>query len=223
MKFFEISNPIDEGVHDPHIFKAIFMAGASGSGKSTVSKMLFSGTGLKPVNVDTIENFYRAKQKRVTDRDVLRSKKDAQRKSYQEGKLGMIIDGTGRYPPSIIKLKKLLEADGYETAMVFVDVDLDTSLQRVKSRAQIPGTPDYGREIDPGNVEMIYREVQKGKHQLQPHFANFWSIDNSGSKPDLSGIERQVARWLAQPVTNPVAQKWISAQSMANRRNAPST
>ena len=42
----EIILPVDEGVHDPHIFKAVFMAGSPGAGKSTIANKLFAGTGL---------------------------------------------------------------------------------------------------------------------------------------------------------------------------------
>ena len=34
--------PLDEGVYDESIFKAVFMAGSPGSGKSTVAAMLVS-------------------------------------------------------------------------------------------------------------------------------------------------------------------------------------
>ena len=51
---------LTEGIHDKGIFKAVFMAGGPGSGKSYVAKELFgipdrfniSGTGLKMINQD---------------------------------------------------------------------------------------------------------------------------------------------------------------------------
>ena len=44
---------ITEGVYDPNIFKAFFLAGGPGSGKSYVQRSLFTGTGMKLVNSDT--------------------------------------------------------------------------------------------------------------------------------------------------------------------------
>ena len=38
---------IIEGVYDPNIFKAFFLAGGPGSGKSWVSERALSGMGLK--------------------------------------------------------------------------------------------------------------------------------------------------------------------------------
>ena len=43
---------ITEGVYDPSIFKAFFLAGGPGSGKSWVSTRALSGMGLKVINSD---------------------------------------------------------------------------------------------------------------------------------------------------------------------------
>ena len=45
---------LSEGLYDPNIFKAFFLAGGPGSGKSFVTKNVFSGTGLKVVNSDIV-------------------------------------------------------------------------------------------------------------------------------------------------------------------------
>ena len=42
---------LQEGVYDPGIFKAFFMAGGPGSGKAFISQNTFAGTGLKSVNM----------------------------------------------------------------------------------------------------------------------------------------------------------------------------
>ena len=43
---------LQEGVYDPNIFKAFFLAGGPGSGKSYVVRRTTGGTGLKVVNSD---------------------------------------------------------------------------------------------------------------------------------------------------------------------------
>ena len=43
---------LQEGVYDPNIFKAFFLAGGPGSGKSYVVRKTTGGTGLKVVNSD---------------------------------------------------------------------------------------------------------------------------------------------------------------------------
>ena len=49
MKTFD---ELQEGVYDPNIFKAFFLAGGPGSGKSYVVRKTTGGTGLKVVNSD---------------------------------------------------------------------------------------------------------------------------------------------------------------------------
>ena len=44
---------IQEGLYDPGIFKAFFLAGGPGSGKSYVTSRITPGLGLKNVNSDT--------------------------------------------------------------------------------------------------------------------------------------------------------------------------
>ena len=44
---------LNEGLYDKGIFKAFFLAGGPGSGKSFVTRDAFAGTGLKVINSDT--------------------------------------------------------------------------------------------------------------------------------------------------------------------------
>ena len=48
----EFREYLNEGVYDPGIFKAFFLAGGPGSGKTFVTQTAFAGTGLKVVNSD---------------------------------------------------------------------------------------------------------------------------------------------------------------------------
>ena len=48
----DFQNFLTEGVYDKHIFKAFFLAGGPGSGKSWVAKRTLGGTGMKVINSD---------------------------------------------------------------------------------------------------------------------------------------------------------------------------
>ena len=52
MKVNSFSVQLNEGLYDPGIFKAFFLAGGPGSGKSFVTASAFAGSGLKLVNSD---------------------------------------------------------------------------------------------------------------------------------------------------------------------------
>ena len=125
-----------EGVNDPGIFKAVFLAGGPGSGKTFVVKGLFgipdrlniSHAGLKMVNSDKELKFLLKKFgfgtdldkmpdevfKQLTDpkdkdysglRDFSKSLTTQRMKLYKQGKLGMIIDGTGHDFGKLAKMK----------------------------------------------------------------------------------------------------------------------
>src|SRR6056300_1266032 len=54
MKTYKQFWVLREGLYDPSIFKAIFLAGGPGSGKSYVVKRTTGGMGLKIVNSDDV-------------------------------------------------------------------------------------------------------------------------------------------------------------------------
>ena len=48
----DFKNFLTEGVYDKHIFKAFFLAGGPGSGKSWVAARTLEGSGMKVINTD---------------------------------------------------------------------------------------------------------------------------------------------------------------------------
>ena len=78
-KPFTAEDLLTEGARDPGIFKAIFLAGGPGSGKSYVAQKLFgipekvnvSQTGLKMVNQDSELELLMKKYFDTTDLDVM--------------------------------------------------------------------------------------------------------------------------------------------------------
>jgi shikimate kinase len=222
MRFNEFSQPLDEGVHDPNIFKAVFMAGAPGSGKTTVSNQLFAGTGLKSLNVDDFYNYLRQSQKAVGDPEqdyaTAWEKYRKREQNYLDGRLGLIIDGTGKNPAIMNDVKTKLEEMGYETAMVFVNTSLDTSLERTTRRSQRPGR-DYGRQIDPKFVKDTWMRVQQALGQLQSIFGNrFFIIDNNRGDPDIAYVQKTLDKWLKASPQSHIAKEWIKNELQAKQQ-----
>jgi len=206
MRFNELQ--VAEGVNDPHIFKAVFMAGAPGSGKSTVANKLLSHTGLKSLNFDNFWHLYHKLEKPQNFEKHAQLYK-AQEKNYIEGRLGLLIDGTARNPRNTLVTKQALEKIGYETTMIFVNTTLDTSLERADQRSI-----RIGRKVDPDFIKNAWDQVQQGLGQLQNIFgANFYIVDNNGDgNLRLDYVSRSLDRFLNSPPKMPAAKEWIAAQ-----------
>lgn len=211
MKWDEVTAmTIVEGPHDPHIFKAVFMAGAPGSGKSTVARKIFGGTGLKFLNVDRFWQLYRTLG-REGDYDTYWDKYQVQDRLYRQGRLGLLIDGTARNPIKMTEVRHTLEGLGYETAMIFVNTNVETAIRRAALRSQAPG-PDQGREVDAQFIRRAWERTQQAIGTYQSVFGSrFFIVDNSdGARPSsLAYVERQMRAWLNRPPTNHIAQRWI--------------
>ena len=217
--------PIEEGVNDPAIFKAVFLAGGPGSGKSfIVGKTALTAFGYKVVNSDnafemalkkagmemTADNIFSVKGQSLRDRATNLTKQRKQ--SYINGRLGLVIDGTGKDYEKIKNQKIELEKLGYETAMIFVNTDLETAVSRDAKR---------DRTLGAKNITPMWQAVQKNIGRFQNLFRqNMFIVDNSdGSDYEraILGTYRKVGAWTRSPVRNRFALAWIKDQKQ--RRN----
>ena len=213
MRVFELFQTMPEGVNDPHIFKAVFMAGAPGAGKSTIANKLFGGTGLKSLNVDTFWQLYNQMGK-TGDYEKFWQMYKKQEGNYLAGRLGLLIDGTARNPEKMADVKAHLESMVYDCAMVFVNTSLETSLGRTVQRASTPGK-DQGRVVDAEFVTSTWQQVQNGLGKLQGTFGQqFYIIDNNET-PNITYVDKAMRAWLAAPPRRPAATEWIKQQQAA--------
>lgn len=219
---------LDEGVNDPAIFKAIFLAGGPGSGKSFIAgKTGLTSMGYKVVNSDDQfeaamkkagmeldpENIFSVKGQEIRGKAVtLTAVKQA---SYIKGRLGLIIDGTGKNPAKVAKQAQKLKELGYDCAMILVNTDLKTSIARDAARK---------RTIGAKGVEEYWNLVQTNIGKLQRVFGkkNFLVIDNSDIgdankqarklEKDTVRAYRDATKFTNRPPDNPKATAWIAAE-----------
>lgn len=214
---------VSEGPNDPHIFKAIFLAGGPGSGKSFVSSKLLSGTGLRVVNSDDIYEYMMTKAGMKLDPETIfspagqttreKAKAITKRKqsSHIDGRLGLIIDGTGKDVAKYAKTKKMLEDLGYDTMMLFVNTSLDVAQERNLQRA---------RSLDPNEVAKMWNSVQQNIMAFQQLFgaARFYVVDNSGGledpsrKENFARVQKAIGRFINEPAKRREARAWLDAQ-----------
>jgi len=124
-----------------------------------------------------------------------------QKKFYEAGRLGMIIDGTGHVYSKIQKNKKHAESLGYDTYMVFVNTSLEVAKERNLKRDRV--LPD-------DLLEKSWKDVQNNLGKFQNLFGgNFRIVDNTVYKPIAREVQKAVNRFVRKPVYNPIGKKWI--------------
>ena len=214
---------LQEGVYDPNIFKAFFLAGGPGSGKSYVVRKTTGGTGLKSVNSDDAferllskaglslkmppEEFERKEVQRKRAKEITAARKA----NYLEGRLGLIIDGTGKDADKILKQKAGLEELGYDTYMIFVNTSLDVALQRNADRA---------RSVDEPLVVKSWKDVQSNIGKFSNMFrAGFIVVDNNNAGDDVfNDVWKRVRGLLRKKVQNTRALNWMAAELAKKKR-----
>lgn len=218
-------NLLSQGVYDKYIFKAIFLAGGPGSGKSYISDKILSGFGLKVINSDNMYEYLLKKANIEMNAQSIASKQGQQirnrakqlttkqQSNFLSGRLGLIIDGTGRDLSKIKKVQTMLKQLGYDTSMVFVNTSLQVAKQRNRQRSRV--LPD----------EMVYdlwNKVQKNIGAFQNMFGsnNFIIVDNNNaSQSDLAKVNVKIRNMLNRPISNYVAKKWIEQQLKNKKEN----
>lgn len=210
---------LEEGPNDPAIFKAIFLAGGPGSGKTFITgRTALHTLGFKNINSDTAyekamtaaglemdgETIMSAQGQAI--RDNAKNLTQRQMDGYVKGRLGLTIDGTGRDFSKIAKLVNEARSAGYDVAMMYINTDLETALARNSSRA---------RQLPDEKVERMWKDVQSNIGKFQRLFKeNFIVIDNS-DKMDYNKSTMEGFKWATKfakkKITNPKAKKWLKA------------
>ena len=228
MKVNSFFQHINEGVYDPGIFKAFFLAGGPGSGKSFVTSRVFAGTGLKLVNSDNA--FERQLKKtglslQMPDseayfRDIIRKRAKTTVLSaldqYLRGRLGLVIDSTARDYDTIQRQHNQLKQLGYDCYMVFVNTSLDVALERQKRRERV--VPEY---IVKNNWEGVQSNI--GKFQRLFGMSNFVVVDNNKSDAELvtttlNNVSKIVRQLIRKPISSYIAKRWMAGERKAKRR-----
>ena len=184
---------IQEGVYDPGIFKAVFLMGGPGSGKSTVVNQLsFKALGLKIVNTDKSFETGLKKAGQTLDlktvpaeiRDPIRKKAKRQTTRmmdrYIDGRLGLVFDTTSADASKIKSYKGMLDRLGYESKMVYVSASLDNAQKRNSMRA---------RKLPPEIVKKDWDRSQKNIDIMKKIFKkDFVQVTNDD---DLSSLQKK--------------------------------
>jgi hypothetical protein len=139
-------------------------------------------------------NGERVKGKKITDKI---------KAFYEEGRLGMIIDGTGDDIGKIKEKKEHAESLGYDTYMVFVNTSLEVAQKRNKLRDRV--LPD-------SLLIPTWKACQHNLGAFQTMFSgNFRIVDNTADGDNLTPeIKKAVDGFIRERLYNPIGKQWVA-------------
>lgn len=211
---YDMLQIIYEGMYDPCIFKAIFVVGGPGSGKTWINKRL----GLVHMGFVSIDSDYPLekymKQANLSlkmppeehdERIKIRTKAKDVTKSKEEkildNRLGIVFSETGSNLSDTFNKNEMLKRLGYDTAMVFVNTDIQTSLSRNEARA---------RSVPKNIVIDKWNQSQRNLGEYQRVFDPFWVLDNNGdirTERQIINVYKKIKIWCDQPPKNKKVEK----------------
>ena len=226
MPQYMIEDLITEGVYDPGVFKAVFLMGGPGSGKSTVvDKLSLKALGLRLVNTDrafenglkkaglTLDLRGKSDDEYSGIRDKAKKITGMQMDRYIEGRLGMIFDTTAANKSKIVKYKEMLDKLGYEYKMVFVNASLENALARNQMRS---------RKLRDDIVTNDWNNAQKNMREFSKLFGkDFIEIRNDDDMKTLDkkalSLYRKMLSWTSRFPSNKIANKWRETELLKKK------
>jgi len=224
----EFKQYLNEGVYDPGIFKAFFLAGGPGSGKTFVTQSAFAGTGLKVVNSD--KAFERGLKQanlslKMPDeeeyfRNIIRQRAKSTAATildtYIQGRLGLVIDATGRDLSLVQNQVSMLKNIGYDCYMIFVNTSLDVAIERNKTRSR--SIPEY---IVKSSWEGVQANIGAFQRVFSPN--KMLIVDNNRSEKELvSMVLSQASKFIRSRLRtkpeNGIALSWIKKELELKRK-----
>ena len=197
---------INESINDKGIFKACFMAGTPGSGKSFVISKI-KGGDIEPrvVNVDRMNEYLKAftQEQRNVIQDKVNRVTQNQLALYLNGMLPLWLDGTASKVSEVKYRKNALEEFGYDTAMIWVNTSVETAIKRAQKRE---------RKVDPEIIEILYDNIQNNKPLYKSMFPIFVEVNNDdGELTDkvILKVYRKMSGYFNTPVKNPKGKEII--------------
>jgi hypothetical protein len=137
-------------------------------------------------------------------RNVAKGGLEIKRAFFESGRLGVLVDGTGRQFHKIAAQKEKMEKLGYDTAMIFVNTSLEIALGRNARR---------DRKLPEEGVKEMWGAVQSNMADYAQLFGNNFNVVNNDVKgPPPNSIIVALDDFVSEPVENPIGQAWIEGE-----------
>ena len=137
-------------------------------------------------------------------RNIAKGKLAVKRAFFEGGRLGVLVDGTGREYEKIARQKEKMEKLGYDTAMVFVNTSEEVAQQRNAGRDRV---------LPEKTITDLWNQVQNNLKAYAQLFGNNFTIvmnDKPGAPPDAA--VKALNDFINAPVENKFGKAWIEGE-----------
>jgi hypothetical protein len=206
---------LNEGINDKGIFKAVFVIGIPGSGKSYTVSTLSGGVGPRIVNTDKATEYLAAKSGGAVDpttwakeyRDTaLRITKNSL-SAYLNGMLPLFVDGTSNDASNLLHRMGILESLGYDVGIVYVNTSLEDALARVEKR-----NATTKRQVDLDFVKKVHERTEANVEFLRGKVSFFVDVKNSGDEYTdevMMKAFKKAQTFFSSAISNPIGARHI--------------
>ena len=137
-------------------------------------------------------------------RNIAKGQLAAKRAFFESGRLGVLVDGTGREYEKIARQKEKMEKLGYDTAMVFVNTSEEVAQQRNAGRDRV---------LPEKTITDLWNQVQNNLKAYAQLFGNdFTIVMNDEPGPPPESAVKAMNDFVAAPVENKIGQAWIEGE-----------
>jgi Zeta toxin len=209
MRFKQYLQHIDEGINDKGIFKAIFVVGVPGAGKSYTISKIKGVVSPQVINTDRASEYLAKKLGVTSGEDNWSLFKDSAHRitvghlaQCLNGMLPLFVDGTSSDVSNILARVGILESMGYDVGCVFVDTDLQVAIDRAERRAAA-----INRTVPQEFIKKVHSLSQENKQYLKSKFSFFKEARNNPGELDDEALQQlftQVQGFFTAPLKNPV-------------------
>lgn len=217
-------NFLNESINDKGIFKAIFIIGVPGSGKSYTTKQLGGGIGARIVNTDKATEFLAHKGDSKIEPGMWNQKfKDTALRitknslsGYLNGMLPLFVDGTSNDASNLLHRMGILESLGYDVGIIYVNTPIDEAIARVEAR-----NASSKRQVDLDFVREVHQRTEDNVNFLRSKVSFFAEIKNSSdeySDEVMAKAFKKTQSFFAADLSNPIGNRHLESLREAGEK-----
>lgn len=204
-----------ESINDKGLFKALFIVGMPYAGKSYTVSEITGEISPRIVNTDKpLEHLAKMKgidldaeledsilKPLVNKSKILNSKMLI---NYIDSMLPLIVDGTSADISNILQRIGTLQYFGYDVGIVFVNVDLETALNRRE-------TSDRKRKVPVEFIKFVGSKYEEDKEYLKKNIRDVYELDNNDVLTDnvIKKLFLHAQDFYNAPLENPIGNRHI--------------